>query len=241
MVGVACSQDFRLCNACKPVILTSTSLHAGFSVGIHMVDAYTTQTSIDIDVKLAFGQNSKTCINHAQLIPIYVPYAKAKENLKEVTHKVYFDIEIDGKPAGRITGLFGKVVPKTVENFRALCTGEKGVGKSGKPLHYKGSAFHRIIPSFMIQGGDFTLGDGRGGESIYDVKFADENFKLKHIGPGFLSMANAGPDTNRSQFFITTVTTGWLDGRHVVFGKVLSGMDVVYKMEARVGHRKARL
>ncbi|XP_050880286.1 peptidyl-prolyl cis-trans isomerase CYP19-4 isoform X2 [Lathyrus oleraceus] len=139
------------------------------------------------------------------------------DDLEDVTHKVYFDIEIDGKLSG---------------NFRALCTGEKGVGRSGKPLHYKGSAFHRIIPSFMVQGGDFTSGDGRGGESIYGDKFPDENFKLKHIGPGYLSMANSGQDTNGSQFFITTVKTSWLDGRHVVFGKVLSGMDVLYKIEA---------
>ena len=154
------------------------------------------------------------------------------ESLDTVTEKVYFDIEVDGTAAGRIVfGLFGNTVPKTAGNFAALTTGEAGVGNSGKALHFKGSAFHRIIPGFMAQGGDFTAGNGTGGESIYGNKFADENFDLKHSKPYLLSMANAGPNTNGSQFFITFAATSWLDGRHTVFGEVLEGFDVVTNLE----------
>lgn len=146
--------------------------------------------------------------------------------------RVWFDIKIGGVSAGKVVfELYNDVVPKTAENFRALCTSEKGVGTQGKELTYKGSSFHRVIKSFMIQGGDFTAGNGTGGESIYGEKFEDENFELKHEKPFLLSMANAGPGTNGSQFFVTTVNTPHLDGKHVVFGEVIAGKSIIRQVE----------
>ena len=158
---------------------------------------------------------------------------KKKEQANHSRPQVFFKVKIgNSDPKLVVFELFKDVAPLTAENFRALTTGEKGTSKSGVKLHYQASSFHRIIPGFMIQGGDFTRGDGTGGESIYGAKFDDENFKIKHNKAGLLSMANAGPNTNGSQFFITTVPTPWLDGKHVVFGQVVEKyMDVIKEIE----------
>lgn len=170
--------------------------------------------------------------------------AAASEKSGPVNPSVFFDVEIGGEPAGRISiGLRRDVVPKTVDNFLALCTGEKGTGKSGKPLHYKGSVFHRVIQGFMIQGGDFTNFNGTGGESIYGEKFEDENFELQHTRAGLLSMANAGPNTNGSQFFIAFRALPHLDNANTVFGRVIHGfdaLDAIERAEADEHGRPAR-
>lgn len=154
--------------------------------------------------------------------------------------KVFFDISIGGRPSGRVVFELFQDVPQTAENFRQLCTGEKGIGKLGKPLHYRGTPFHRIIPGFMCQGGDITRGDGTGGESVYGLRFRDENFNHSHSEAYLLSMANAGPNTNGAQFFLTTKACTWLDGKHVVFGKVVEGVDVVRAMESQ-GNAQGRV
>ena len=147
-------------------------------------------------------------------------------------YKVYFELALDKKPFGKIVFGLSAQTPETSENFRALCTGEKGKGKTGKKLHYLGSIFHRIIPGFMAQGGDFVRKNGTGGESIYGLKFEDENFDLKHNKPGILTMANSGRDTNNSQFYITFVSCPWLDGKHVVFGEILEGIELLKVLES---------
>lgn len=163
------------------------------------------------------------------------PRMDPKPQLPEVTHRVYIDLEVEGMPrsGGRIIlGLFGQIAPKTVENFRALCACDKGKGKmSGKQLCYKGSRIHRIMPNFMIQGGDITHGNGVGGESIYGGTFDDEIFHLNYSKRMLLSMANHGPNTNGSQFFINTVKTRWLDNKNVAFGTVLEGQEIVEEIQ----------
>ncbi|PKA66377.1 Peptidyl-prolyl cis-trans isomerase CYP19-4 [Apostasia shenzhenica] len=187
----------------------------------------------------------KAVIALLALFAVFILFSISRRTVKEprdaegeleVTHRVYLDIDVDGQHAGRmVIGLYGKVVPKTVENFRALCTGEKDKRSKGSALYYKGTPFHRIVSGFVIQGGDITNGDGRGGDSIYGGTFPDENFIVKHSHAGIVSMVNSGPNSNGSQFFITTVKASWLDGEHVAFGKVLQGMDTLYAIEGGAG------
>jgi peptidylprolyl isomerase len=171
------------------------------------------------------------------LIFVLVSLVNGLHNNFTVTHKVYFDIEIDGQEAGRIVfGLFGKVVPKTVENFRGLCTGEYGYSADGFKMDYSGTEIFRVAPGFMFQGGDYMFNNGTAGESIYVRKFLDENFEVSHKGPGVISMANSGPNSNNSQFFVLLKESTGLDYKYVAFGEIIAGMEVAKKIDETVGY-----